>query len=55
MGKSVPWWWEVKKKLTEVEESLLIEKLSNFPYTHIAMAVQTEPVVLIHATTDEMT
>lgn len=32
---------------------MLIEKLSNFPYTHIAMAVQTEPVVLIHATTDD--
>lgn len=34
-------------------ESLLIEKLSDSPYTHIAMVVQTEPVVLIHATTDD--
>lgn len=35
------------------EESLLIEKLSNSPYTHIAMVVQTKPVILIHATTDD--
>lgn len=35
------------------EESLLIEKLSNSSYTHIAMVVQTNPVILIHATTDD--
>lgn len=34
-------------------ESLLIEKLSDSPYTHIAMVVQTKPIILIHATTDD--
>lgn len=34
-------------------ESLIIEKLGNFPYTHIAMISSLEPLTLIHATTND--
>lgn len=34
-------------------EALVINKLSTSPYTHIAMVIQTNPTLLIHATTDD--
>lgn len=34
-------------------ESLIIEKLGNFPYTHIAIVAKLEPLTLIHATTSD--
>lgn len=34
-------------------DSLLISKLSQSPYSHIGLIVETEPILVLHATTDD--